>query len=52
MFHNLGARSQVPSRKTEGFGNKASGEAVAEETMEALVAGLHTGGWVLFGRFP
>ena len=30
----------------------ASGEAAGEETLEAVVADLHTGGLVLYGRFP
>ena len=30
----------------------ASGEAAFEETLEAVVADLHTGGVVLNGRFP
>ena len=30
----------------------ASGEAAGEETQEAVVADLHTGGFVLYGRFP
>ena len=31
---------------------RASGEAAGEEILEALVAYLHTGGLVLYGRFP
>ena len=30
----------------------ASGEAAGEETLEVVVADLHTGGLVLYGRFP
>ena len=30
----------------------ASGEAAGEETLEAVVADLKTGGLVLYGRFP
>ena len=30
----------------------ASGEAASEETLEAIVADLHTGDLVLYGRFP
>ena len=30
----------------------ASGETAGEETLEAVVADLHTGGLVLHGRFP
>ena len=30
----------------------ASGEAAGEETLEAVVADLHIGGLVLYGRFP
>ena len=29
-----------------------SGEAAGVETLEAVVADLHTGGLVLYGRFP
>ena len=31
---------------------QASGEAAGEETLEAVVADLNTGGLVLYGRFP
>ena len=30
----------------------ASGKAAGEETLEAVVVDLHTGGLVLYGRFP
>ena len=30
----------------------ASGEAAGEDTLEAVVPDLHTGGLVLYGRFP
>ena len=30
----------------------ASGEAAGEEKLVAVVADLHTGGLVLYGRFP
>ena len=30
----------------------ASGEAAGEETLEAVVVGLHIGGLVLYGRSP
>ena len=39
-------------QKTCGYGRAASGEAAGEETLEAVVADLHTGGLVLYGSFP
>ena len=37
---------------TKALWRWASGEAAGEETLEAVVADLHTGGLVLYGRFP
>ena len=37
---------------TKALWRWASGEAAGEETLEAVVADLHTGGLVLYGHFP
>ena len=37
---------------TKALWRWASGKAAGEETLEAVVADLYTGGLVLYGRFP
>ena len=46
------AHIRRPHEKPCGDGRAASGEAASEETLEAVAADLHTGGLVLYGRFP
>ena len=38
--------------QSKALWRRASGEAAAEGTLEAVVADLHTGGLVLYGSFP
>ena len=42
----------IYANHTKALWRWASGEAAGEETLEAVVADLHTGGLVLDGRFP
>ena len=42
---------RMPYKNPCGDG-RAAGEVAGEETLEAVVADLHTGGSVLYGRVP
>ena len=42
----------IYANHTKALWRLASGEAAGEKTLEAVVADLHTGGLVLYGRFP